>query len=718
MATDIKILIAAQDNASSVLAKVRASLDGMRSSAAFAALGVGGLAGAFSGLTAISIIKGATDGADALNEMADRTGVAASALSELDYAAKMNGTTLENVETALKRVSVKATEAATGSKQAATMFDALGISVMDASGGLKSSDTLLQDVADVLNKVEDRTLRTALAVEIFGKSGADMIPLMENMRKSREEAQRLGVVVSDDFAKQAGEFHDNMDRMGAVSSGFAKTLANEVLPALNWVMKAMFGKGDSAEDELTRVARMIDLKQQGLTAVEPDSRAAKVMREELDALRERKNILQGIAMLDQNYRSRAQAAPVDGKDILGKLKAANEKDGKGSKKGPDPDADFKSYLSNLQNQADSVQHLSAESKLLLDIERGRLTVSDAQRKTLLDEAKKIDQQKEQARLRQEAVQHLEETERAMERIYGDTSKITAQVDAERDHVAQIGMTATAIADVVAAKMEDEAATLERRALLLDDIDLSGQLGDQLRKQAQGLRDIAQLKRQGAAKEAGVKLQEDAKKASQDYAKELHGDVKGALSAAFRDTKGDALQSFGDALANVLYTRATNALADSVANTLIKGGSAAGSSLMDLIFNAKGGVYSSPSLSAYSGGVYNSPQLFAFAKGAGVFGEAGPEAILPLKRGSDGSLGVQASGGGGGGGAPSITVNVIEDPQRAGSVQSRGDGSGGTIVEVIVDQVRSALARDIRTGNGAVPAALSGSYGLNRAAGAY
>lgn len=61
-------------------------------------------------------------------------------------------------------------------------------------------------------------------------------------------------------------------------------------------------------------------------------------------------------------------------------------------------------------------------------------------------------------------------------------------------------------------------------------------------------------------------------------------------------------------------------------------------------NAKGGVYDSPSLSAYSGGVYNSPQLFAFAKGAGVFGEAGPEAIMPLKRGPDGSLGVQAGGG--------------------------------------------------------------------------
>lgn len=64
----------------------------------------------------------------------------------------------------------------------------------------------------------------------------------------------------------------------------------------------------------------------------------------------------------------------------------------------------------------------------------------------------------------------------------------------------------------------------------------------------------------------------------------------------------------------------------------------------LSYNAKGGVYDSPSLSAYSNQVHSTPQLFAFAKGAGVFGEAGPEAIMPLTRAADGSLGVRALSG--------------------------------------------------------------------------
>ncbi|MGQ7153684.1 phage tail tape measure protein, partial [Escherichia coli] len=64
------------------------------------------------------------------------------------------------------------------------------------------------------------------------------------------------------------------------------------------------------------------------------------------------------------------------------------------------------------------------------------------------------------------------------------------------------------------------------------------------------------------------------------------------------------------------------------------------------FNAKGGVYDSPSLSAFSNGIVRNPTMFAFSKGsAGIMGEAGPEAIMPLTRAPDGSLGVRAVGGG-------------------------------------------------------------------------
>ncbi|MCO7515706.1 phage tail tape measure protein [Pseudomonas guariconensis] len=84
-----------------------------------------------------------------------------------------------------------------------------------------------------------------------------------------------------------------------------------------------------------------------------------------------------------------------------------------------------------------------------------------------------------------------------------------------------------------------------------------------------------------------------------------------------------------------------------------------------VTNAKGGVYDSPSLSHFSNQVHDTPKFFAFAKGAGVFAEAGPEAIMPLTRTSDGNLGVRAIGGGGGGTTIQISAPVsVNVPDRA------------------------------------------------------
>lgn len=91
------------------------------------------------------------------------------------------------------------------------------------------------------------------------------------------------------------------------------------------------------------------------------------------------------------------------------------------------------------------------------------------------------------------------------------------------------------------------------------------------------------------------------------------------------------------------------------------GTAVSSYGSNFLFNAKGGVYDSPSLSAFSNGIVRNPTMFAFAKGgAGIMGEAGPEAIMPLTRAPDGSLGVRAVGSGGGqsvSSAPQVYITI-------------------------------------------------------------
>lgn len=121
---------------------------------------------------------------------------------------------------------------------------------------------------------------------------------------------------------------------------------------------------------------------------------------------------------------------------------------------------------------------------------------------------------------------------------------------------------------------------------------------------------------------------------------------------------------------------------------------------NISFNAKGGVYDSPSLSSYSGGVYDSPKLFAFAKGAGVFAEAGPEAIMPLAKSPDGSLGVRAIGGAGAAtqtSAPQVNI-VIQSDGTTKTDSTAGYESFGKDIGAYVDQrYQKLIARDIRPG---------------------
>jgi lambda family phage tail tape measure protein len=132
---------------------------------------------------------------------------------------------------------------------------------------------------------------------------------------------------------------------------------------------------------------------------------------------------------------------------------------------------------------------------------------------------------------------------------------------------------------------------------------------------------------------------------------------------------------------------SESLLSSLFGSLLGGkGGGGGGGLFSFLFHAKGGVYDSPSLSQYSNQVHSTPKVFAFAKGAGVFAEAGPEAIMPLTRNSAGVLGVRAVGdssGGAGGGRGgdrvyNINVQTVAQPgmSRATALQQGADYGRG------------------------------------------
>lgn len=138
----------------------------------------------------------------------------------------------------------------------------------------------------------------------------------------------------------------------------------------------------------------------------------------------------------------------------------------------------------------------------------------------------------------------------------------------------------------------------------------------------------------------------------------------------------------------------------------KGGGTPGGSYANaaagVTFNAKGGVYDSSGLSKYVNGVYDSPQYFTFqgaskfAKG-GVFGEAGPEAIMPLAKDSAGRLGVRAQGGGGMAPVINTTVNVDAGGYATAQSSSSGDAMGRTLADEMQNAALQVIQKHLKPG---------------------
>ncbi|MFK3912042.1 phage tail tape measure protein [Enterobacter cancerogenus] len=169
-----------------------------------------------------------------------------------------------------------------------------------------------------------------------------------------------------------------------------------------------------------------------------------------------------------------------------------------------------------------------------------------------------------------------------------------------------------------------------------------------------------------------------------------------------------IQNLVDMAAQALLTNTILSSIMSVGSSVfgaVGGGAAAssGTAIADygsnFQLNAKGGVYSSSDLSAYSGQVVDNPTFFAFAKGAGVMGEAGPEAIMPLTRAADGSLGVRAvnSGAAGGDTAPKVYITIDSNGNTTTQAPAGLEQFGNDVGRYVDQRYKQNVMRDIRPG---------------------
>jgi len=204
-------------------------------------LGTLGLAVSAAGLGAM--VKASLDSADSLSKLSQRVGITVESLSTLIPVADLAGVSGEKFEGGLRKLATRMLDAATGSDEAARGFAAVGVSIQNQDGTLRATDQVLLDLTDRFKAMPDGAQKTALAVDLFGKSGADLIPFLNQGRDGVEalttELQALGVQIGGDTAAQAEVFNDSLAKVRLAITSIGNRVIEAFLPAMNDMANGM-----------------------------------------------------------------------------------------------------------------------------------------------------------------------------------------------------------------------------------------------------------------------------------------------------------------------------------------------------------------------------------------------------------------------------------------------------------------------------------------------
>ncbi len=239
-------------NAKGALGGVKSELVGIAKAA------VGLVAG--NGLLGASIYgaaKSSANYADAAIKNAQSVGMTADAFTELAYAANMSGVSQQEFVSSSAKLNRVVEDALSGSKSAMEAFFRAGVELRDSAGNLKTTEQLYAEIADTFAGMPDGIGKTSLAMELFGKSGAKLIPMLNSGRNGltalRADAQRLGISLTDFDAKNAEAFNDSFANIGESIRGLTLIAGKHLWPVFTKIHDFISSKIVVAGQELARV---------------------------------------------------------------------------------------------------------------------------------------------------------------------------------------------------------------------------------------------------------------------------------------------------------------------------------------------------------------------------------------------------------------------------------------------------------------------------------
>ncbi|WP_183025671.1 hypothetical protein [Variovorax sp. UMC13] len=590
MSTKAEIVLAATDRSAAAFAAVSRHFDNLQAKAKAIK---GGLAGVGSALGAGLVVaqgRGLIDMLDGLDDMSEKTGISVEKLSELRYAGEVAGTPIEALSGGFSRLAKMMGEAAGGNKEAVSTFKALGVEFKNADGTLRSTDDVLGDLADRFATYEDGAAKATLAQKIFGKSGAEMLPLLNLGRKGiadlRTEAEQLGAIYGGALAKEAADFNDNLKRLELASQAAAISIGGPLLKSLSGLLNQYI--------EIKKLGAVgLVIKDIGLGALDPNfskmsmnagadikkltAERAQLQRDIDESFGKNVGGPNAVAMANrarqfdidnlnryieiakarQRVEALSNADPNDANDAVSrrfqretpKVAAPILASGGAGAKAKDPEADAKRYLETLDKQVEKAKDLSQVEITLAEIRRTRAegkTFSDEDKQRALIAAATIDIEKERDENKKAALSAQQEGQR----------RLLAMQDDERR-----------IIEATRTPLESYNAALEHLNKLRSEGFLQGD--------AYGRAIAAEATKYGEAKAQLDELN----KHTDDFSKQAAENVQGALGSGLADLLDGEFDNIGKNFQKMLNRMVAEAAAAQIARSMfgdmVSGGSGSG-----------------------------------------------------------------------------------------------------------------------------------------------
>lgn len=237
------------------------ALDKVKDTAAKAGKAIAvGIGAAVTSLTAMAFKS--AEATDRVDKLSQKIGLSRQGFQEWDYIMSQSGMSVDQLQMGFKTLVTQIDQAVSGSGKGAESFKQLGISVTDTNGKVKNQETIFNEAVIALQGMEEGTEKAKLANDLFGRSGAEMMPLLNgaagSVEELRKKANDLGLVLSDEAIDSGVKFTDTMDSMKRSLGAVVTEVGVEVMPILqkmmDWVIEHMPEIKQVVSDAFDKVA--------------------------------------------------------------------------------------------------------------------------------------------------------------------------------------------------------------------------------------------------------------------------------------------------------------------------------------------------------------------------------------------------------------------------------------------------------------------------------